>query len=396
MGGREESLPLLRKRVLTSFEEESLPLCREESSPLLKMELHPGFLLLLLTWSADDTICKSFETTTEDITDAGGIMLNGHQVPLLEGNMSAGEDVEIVHEGKLGYTPSAEEVEKVYDDETNREMTDILYEGDSNASTGGDVETLGGEEVETSYDEKALKASGMTKVGDMWLNEDQLPPEMRSTNDYEATQESPAIQGWWYLWPGNVLLYRLSNSFGRRHKNRIRATLRSLEKKLDYCVRFKESHSSDRAVRVDRSATNQCWSSVGYQHNIGRRQGMTLGRWGWSCLQPRTIEHEFLHSLGVYHTQGRWDRDKYVKIIKDNVIKDMKFNFNKHDKSHAQTFGLPYDYWSVMHYSDTEFSKDGRSRTIVTRNRRFQKVIGRSSGVSRGDIMLIKKMYNCN
>jgi len=117
-------------------------------------------------------------------------------VPLRKGNMSAGEEVEIVHDGKLGYTPSAEEVEKVYDDETNRKMTDILYEEDSNASTGGDVETLGGEEVETSYDEKALKASGMTKVGDMWLNEDQLPPEMRSTNDYEATQGSPAIQGW--------------------------------------------------------------------------------------------------------------------------------------------------------------------------------------------------------
>jgi len=197
------------------------------------------------------------------------------------------------------------------------------------------------------------------------------------------------------MWPQNVLLYRLSNRFERWHKNHIRDTLRRLEKKLDYCVRFKESRSS-RAVRVDRSTKDECGSSVGYQHRVGKPQVMTLGRWGWSCLDSTTIEHEFLHSLGVYHTQGRWDRDNYVKIIEDNVIEDMKYNFERHPEWHAQTFGLPYDYWSVMHYSDTDFSKDGRSKTIVTRNRRFQNVIGRSSEVSRGDIMLIKKKYNCN
>ena len=368
------------------------------------MELYPGFLLLLLTWSAGDTFCKSFDTKAENMTGVSDIMLNEHQVPFRKRNVSAGEEVEIVYDGELGYTSTAEEIDGEPLNRSDREKADILYEeplaeGDVGmANNKQQLETLGGEEVETAYDDKALKARGMTKVGDMWLNEDQLPPGMRSSNEAEVTQGSPAIQGEHYLWPENVLLYRLSNRFGWWHKRRIRDTLRRLEWKLGYCVRFRESRSS-RAVRVDRSTkdNHDCSSSIGYQHKINRRNTMTLGRWGWSCLQPRTIEHEFLHSLGVYHTQGRWDRDNYVRILEDNVIEDMKHNFDRHPEHHAQTFGLPYDYWSVMHYSETAFSKDRRSRTIVTRNRRFQKVIGRSTGVSSGDIKLIKRMYpNCN
>ena len=64
-------------------------------------------------------------------------------------------------------------------------------------------------------------------------------------NLHDSRGCSPDIQGWWYLWPQNVLLFKLSNHFASQHKDQIRPTLGRLERKLDYCIMgFKESHSS--------------------------------------------------------------------------------------------------------------------------------------------------------
>ena len=119
---------------------------------------------------------------------------------------------------------------------------------------------------------------------------------------------------------------------------------------------------------------------------------MSLGK---GCFDSGTIEHEFLHSLGVHHTQNHWDRDNYVTILDWNIMPGKKHNFGKQRKSKADSFGLPYDYYSVMHYGGSDWSENKNYPTIVTRDRRYQRVIGRSSGVSRGDISLIRKMYRC-
>lgn len=39
-------------------------------------------------------------------------------------------------------------------------------------------------------------------------------------------------------------------------------------------------------------------------------------------------------------------------------------NFNKADKGTTTGFGVPYDFRSVMHYSNTAFSIDGRPTII--------------------------------
>ena len=116
-----------------------------------------------------------------------------------------------------------------------------------------------------------------------------------------------------------------------------------------------------------------------------------------SCwLDPGTIEHEFLHSLGLFHTQNRFDRDNYVQIVWKNVEGgEVNANFGKHGPLESNFFGLPYDYLSVMHYRERDGSKNG-GVTIQTRDRRYQNYIGKSPGVSRGDVRLIKKMYRCN
>lgn len=40
-----------------------------------------------------------------------------------------------------------------------------------------------------------------------------------------------------------------------------------------------------------------------------------------SCKHKGSVIHELMHTLGFYHEQSRADRDHYVEIHYDNIIK---------------------------------------------------------------------------
>lgn len=54
--------------------------------------------------------------------------------------------------------------------------------------------------------------------------------------------------------------------------------------------------------------------------------------------------------------------------------------------------GTPYDYGSVMHYSATAFSKNGRA-TIEPKKKGTE--IGQRIGFSENDLFKINKLYSC-
>ena len=199
----------------------------------------------------------------------------------------------------------------------------------------------------------------------------------------ENSEVRSAISGSQYLWPYNVLMYQLDSTMSPRHKKVIRKTLRNLQKKLNLCVRFVQAKFGDRVIVT--SYGSGCASNLGY---LGGTQHLQLP---WNCMSPRTIEHEFLHALGFHHTHSRSDRDLHITVIKDNIRDDKYYNFNKYTSS--QTYGLPYDFDSVMHYGDEAWSKNGR-KTIQAKDPANQGRIGRGQGVSPGDIEMVKRHYN--
>ena len=81
-----------------------------------------------------------------------------------------------------------------------------------------------------------------------------------------------------------------------------------------------------------------------------------LGRGAQRCqLQPNTyceyaytIQHEFTHALGVWHIQNRPDRDQYVTINWSNIPQSSNINFKL--MPDLETYGIPYNGRSVMHY----------------------------------------------
>ena len=69
----------------------------------------------------------------------------------------------------------------------------------------------------------------------------------------------------------------------------------------------------------------------------------------WTQIGAKT--HEFGHALGLHHQMTRADRDDYVVIDEDNIIESAKSNFEIETIMTAKTYGTPYDFGSVMHYS---------------------------------------------
>lgn len=74
-----------------------------------------------------------------------------------------------------------------------------------------------------------------------------------------------------------------------------------------------------------------------------------------SSLDPKINFIFFIRiALGFMHMHNTQDRDNYVKINMDNIGYDADDNFRKF--SNLDSFGEPYDYESVMHYSQFQFS----------------------------------------
>lgn len=72
-----------------------------------------------------------------------------------------------------------------------------------------------------------------------------------------------------------------------------------------------------------------------------------------------------------------------------------EFNFGKVSSEESTTHGVPYDYWSVMHYGKTAFT-NGNGSTIITKDPKFQDVIGQSLEMSPRDVQELNVLYKCS
>lgn len=187
-----------------------------------------------------------------------------------------------------------------------------------------------------------------------------------------------------YRWPNNVVPYEADNVFTAAEWQVIENAMQEWEKYT--CLRFKPRTTEvDYIKYVDGSG---CSSHVG---RIGRRQYVTLAR---GCRVNRIVVHELGHAIGFHHEQTRPDRDEYVTILGDNVQDGRLYNFNKQPESRINSYGVPYDYLSVMHYSGHAFSKNGQP-TILAKNTAWQNIMGRAPTLSGRDIQQANKMYKC-
>lgn len=134
-----------------------------------------------------------------------------------------------------------------------------------------------------------------------------------------------------------------------------------------------------------------CWSRIGKE---GGRQVINLQS---PCMKRiGTIIHEIVHAIGFYHEQNRSDRDKYVRVIRENIPKNKLVNFVKLNNDQDNNFGVEYDYGSVMHYSTVAFSVNGEPTIESKSGSNTSDKMGQRIKLSDGDILKINRMYNCS
>ena len=191
------------------------------------------------------------------------------------------------------------------------------------------------------------------------------------------------------LWKHGIVPYELDElRLGYKAKRAIKQALRYIERKT--CIKFKKKTNNDKNY-IKYSNLGGCWSRV------GMKGGMQLLSVGIGCEKLGVVLHETGHALGFWHEQSRPDRDKYVKIIWKNISKRYLNQFGKRPLSETESRGYAYDYRSVMHYGDRDFSLSAKKTIRVEGPGKELKLrIGQRKRLSPLDIAQLRDMYGCN
>lgn len=192
-------------------------------------------------------------------------------------------------------------------------------------------------------------------------------------------------------WPNGVVPYKISSEYSAENKKLLISAMDLITRKTGRCITFVEKdqrHSN----YINIVNGKLCSSSIGMGSG-----GQTLNINIQQCMYLGTIVHEICHALGFLHEQNRPDRDNHVTIAYDNIYEQYWPNFNKY--SGYETFGLPYDYYSIMHYQGNAFAKNYKMPTIIPKvadvellssSRKTEAQI-----LSYYDIRTLTKLYRC-
>jgi len=192
-------------------------------------------------------------------------------------------------------------------------------------------------------------------------------------------------------WTKGILPYSfMSNAFSDQDKTQIYAAMREWQGKT--CIRF-EPYSQAIQNQVGHKHRIMFQDGGGCSSYVGMikrgPQPVTLAR---GCRIERIISHELGHAIGLHHEQCRPDRDDHVKIIEQNVYPSMLYNFDKYSTREINSRNFKYDYYSIMHYGKTAFSRNGQI-TIQPNDRNMENVIGNQEKLSTSDSGVVDKMY---
>jgi len=212
-----------------------------------------------------------------------------------------------------------------------------------------------------------------------------LPDDLQQMMGKGEPQNRNAIRDSWRRWPDATIPYVISSEFSQHERSVIAKAMQQYHQKT--CIRFRPKTSERAYIHIMKGSG--CSSSVG---RTGSRQTVSLGN---GCVYAGIVMHELMHASGFWHEQSRADRDSYVRILWDNIMTGMEYNFLKYDLNKIDHLGATYDTCSVMHYGPTSFAKSWGKKTIVSRHSDDKCQLGQRKGFSDTDIRKLNTLYKC-
>jgi hypothetical protein len=204
-----------------------------------------------------------------------------------------------------------------------------------------------------------VKRSGSQLIlnGDIVVYDFSLQPTMSYTKDDESHTFGKDDL---YRWPNGEVPVVLDNSVFQADNYII------VKSALDYFnfntgIIFKERSNEEDYLVITCVADDG--SGRGGFTQVGRqRNGSNILRLVNGQFSQGTVLHELLHTLGVFHEQGRTDRDNFVSINWSNIPPGNAKDFQVEDNG---TIRSAYDYCSIMQYSAMAFAIDKSKATII-------------------------------
>ncbi|EYC01277.1 hypothetical protein Y032_0108g18 [Ancylostoma ceylanicum] len=185
--------------------------------------------------------------------------------------------------------------------------------------------------------------------------------------------------------------YTLDDSLDELDKEDIRGALKEIEEKT--CIRFEYVESPTgyhiNYMRVD-SAT---FCGLSY---IGRNEPANPIYLSFQCGNPRGVAlHETLHALGIAHQHVRMDRDQHITLDWSNINPQQYDSFAVSDSKMFTTYGVKYDYGSIMHYNAYTAAVNLAKPTMIPKvdPEKNLAILGQRDAMSDTDIAIVKKMY---
>uniref|UniRef100_A0A0N4ZZT7 Zinc metalloproteinase n=1 Tax=Parastrongyloides trichosuri TaxID=131310 RepID=A0A0N4ZZT7_PARTI len=133
-----------------------------------------------------------------------------------------------------------------------------------------------------------------------------------------------------------------------------------------------------------------CQSYIGKVSNY-RPQQVSIG---YRCDRQTIILHETCHALGMIHEMNRPDRDKYIKFNLNNLNQRHARDFELISSKKSLSFGLKYDYGSVMHY-DRIAGSINKQPLMVPREIHYLNTIGQTTEFGFNDVKQLN-LYYCS
>ncbi|WP_162265119.1 M12 family metallopeptidase [Polycladidibacter stylochi] len=166
------------------------------------------------------------------------------------------------------------------------------------------------------------------------------------------------------LWPNGVVRYEIEKShFTDDQQAFIRSEMTAIELQTNITFlphdhvrhgQINDPQDGNLVRIVKHNSTGSCGSSA-----IGMVGGVQLLELRPDCIGrgKRTVQHELLHALGVYHEHVRPDRNMHVTFHRENLDGSLEeHNFTKLENV---PYWGPYDYESIMHYRSDSGAKKG-------------------------------------
>lgn len=230
--------------------------------------------------------------------------------------------------------------------------------------------------------EKDLPKDGELFEGDM-IMDSELRRAILGVENKKAAVFDSELDGRKH-WEDGVVPFVIDDSL----HDELREQIPKAIKILNYftCVRFvPRTNQADYVIIMDGKG---CSSSVGRR---GGPQNIHLAR---GCKRIGTVLHEMMHALGIIHEQSRPDRDLFLEVRTKNIKDNLLRNFMKYPFNRADTLDIPYNYYSVMHYSNHAFSKNDED-TLVSK---FDPTLkfGQRKMLTHLDVKQINTLYRCN